>query len=228
MPITIAFGATQNEAAPVERSEPAVKGGETVTLDIPSQPLASALDRYGDVTGHEVLYDTALAEGRRSSPVKGVFAPEMALRKLLDGTGLSASFLPDESFVLVPTPPTSRQAASNAAPTVVQQQYYARIQTSLRDAFCENGHARAGDYRVAVKFWIDPSGTVSREERLGSAGRPDLDSGIDETLRGLQIGAPPPDGFLQPVLIMIVPQGRNVTMGCDPGGTGLRQAGAEP
>jgi hypothetical protein len=65
--------------------------------------LGPALERHGDVTGHEVLYNSALAQGRRLSPVKDVFTSEMALQKLLEGTGLSAIFLADESFVLVPT-----------------------------------------------------------------------------------------------------------------------------
>jgi hypothetical protein len=198
-----------------------------VTLDIPSQPLASALERYGDATGHEVLYNTALAQGRRSSAVKGVFTPRAALGRLLEGTGLSANFLADESFVLIPTPPADQQAASKGVAPAGQQQYYARIQRSLWDAFCRHSSIGAGDYRVAVKFWIDPSGHVSRYERLGSAGKPDLDRGIDETLRSLWIGAPPPAGFMQPVLIMIVPQAPNVTMGCDADGGGLRRAGGE-
>lgn len=198
------------------------------SFDIAAQPLASALERYGDATGREVLYNTSLVQGRNARAVEGVFTPEMALQKLLDGTGLSASFLADRSFVLRPAVMPGPPPAGQPAPAALEQQYYARIQTSLREAFCASNGARAGRYRVVVEFWIDPQGMVSRHERLGSAGRPDLDSGIDGTLQGLRIGAPPPDGFRQPVLVMIVPEARGVTMGCGPADAGSRRAGTEP
>jgi hypothetical protein len=187
---------------------------DIVTFDIPSQPLEAALERYGDLTGREVLYNSALVVGRRATAVDGSFSPEDALSRLLEGTGLSAEFLSDGSFVLAPLPRAS-QAKADAVPVVVQQKYYARIQTSLRNAFCENNIARAGNYRVVMKFWIGQTGDLARFERLGSAGNANLDQGIDETMRGLQIGASPPAGFTQPVLVMIVPHGRGVTMGCN-------------
>jgi TonB family protein len=213
-------------ASAIGEERGAVRAG-AFSFDIPAQPLASALERYGDATGREVLYSTSLVQGRYSRVVEGVFTPETALQRMLDGTGLSASFLADESFVLVPAT-TPRPSADGVASPALQQQYYARIQTSLQDAFCGNNSARAGGYRVAVKFWIDPSGMVSRHERLGSTGRPDLDSRIDETLRLLRIGAPPPQGFLQPVLIMIVPEAPGVTMGCGTDAVGARRARVGP
>src|SRR5262245_9677726 len=82
---------------------------DDVQFDIPTQSLAMALERYGDVTGREVLYNTALLEGRRSGAVKGSFSPETALTLLLKGTGLFARFLPDRSYVLVPAPQPNGQ-----------------------------------------------------------------------------------------------------------------------
>jgi hypothetical protein len=211
-------------------SQAATTSRETpISFDIQAQPLASALDRYGDLTGREVFYDTALAAGRRSSGVQGLFTPEAALQTLLAGTGLSARFLADDSFVLLPTPPPPNpQSADRAAPPVVQQRYYALIQASLRDAFCRNSDAQPGRYRVVAVFWIDPSGKVQRYQRLGSAGTSDIDRRIDDTLRGVRLGEPPPPGFAQPVLIMIVPQAPGVIMGCEPRDSGLLPIRAEP
>jgi hypothetical protein len=51
----------------------------------------TALDAYAAATGLQVLYDGALAAGRRSNAVSGVLMPDVALRVLLEETGLSRS-----------------------------------------------------------------------------------------------------------------------------------------
>jgi hypothetical protein len=185
-----------------------------LVFDLTPQPLASALNRYGDLTGREVLYNTALVQGRVSAPAQGVLTPETALWRLLDGTGLSAQFMPDGSFVLN-SKSANQQLPVQAASGPVQDYYYGRIQASLRRALCANISGHHDQYRVAALFWIGSSGRVARYERLGTAGNSDLDEVIDQTLRDLQIGAPPPDGFRQPVLTMVVPTSPGVTMDCD-------------
>lgn len=194
------------------------RGGAPVTFDVPEQPLDQALERYGDVSGREVLYGTGLTAGRRSSAVRGTMPPDEALRKLLEGTGLAARFLPDGSFVLEVS-----KAARPAPDTGVRTRYYARIQAGVREALCASG-ARPGSYRVAALLWIGPSGAVVRHARLSSTGTPDLDRGIDRTLGRLAVGAPPP-GFAQPVLVMVMPEAPDVTMGCP---AGPRRAGGLP
>jgi hypothetical protein len=189
-----------------------------ISFDIPAQPLAAALDHYGDATGREVLYNPTLTDGRTSEPVKGIFVPETALQLLLAGTGLAARFLKDNSFVLVPAP----GAAAPPGGSAVSRQYYGVVQAKLRDALCRTSAVRPGRYRIAALVWIEPSGTVAKFERLGSAGAVELDRGIDNALRNLNVGAPVPAGFAQPMLIMILPNAPGVTMGCD--ATALPQA----
>jgi len=46
-----------------------------MSFDIPAQPLAAALDRFGDATGREVLYNPTLTDGRTSEPVHGILLP---------------------------------------------------------------------------------------------------------------------------------------------------------
>jgi hypothetical protein len=187
-----------------------------ISFDIPAQPLAAALDRYGDATGREVLYNPTLTDGRTSEPVKGIFVPETALQLLLAGTGLAARFLKDNSFVLVPAPEAPPGGSA------VSRQYYGVVQAKLRDALCRTSAVRPGRYRIAALVWIEPSGTVAKFERLGSAGAVELDRGIDNALRNLNVGAPVPAGFAQPMLIMILPNAPGVTMGCE--ATALPQA----
>jgi hypothetical protein len=198
-----------------------------LVFDIAPQPLASALNRYGDLTGHEVLYDTALAQGRVSAATEGLFTPETALGRLLDGTGLAAKFMGDGSFVLVPRS-ANQQPLIRATPAKVQDSYYSRIQASLRNALCATVSGRPGHYRIAALIWIGSSGKVARYERLGTVGNSDLDRVIDQTLQDLQIGAPPPDGFRQPVLTMVVPKAPGVTMDCDRPQDAQRATEAKP
>lgn len=186
-------------------------------FSIPAQPLASALERYGDATGREAFYDAELARGRTSGPVDGTLSPREALERLLAGTGLVARHMPDSSFVLLPGPAGERKATSPA-----HRRYYALIQSGLRDAFCDSEIARPGRFRLVALFWIGPAGAVLRAQRLGSAGQPELDRRIDATLRTVRVDEPPPPGFEQPVLIMVVPQAPGVTIGCDDARTAAR------
>jgi hypothetical protein len=188
------------------------------SFDIPAQPLAAALDRYGDTTGREVLYNPSLTDGRTSETVKGTFAPEAALQLLLAGTGLTARFLKDSSFVLGLAP----EAAGPSGGSAAARQYYGVVQARLRDALCRATGVQPGSYRMTALVWIEPSGTVTKFERLGSAGSAELDHGIDKVLRNLSVGAPVPAGFSQPILIMILPRAPGVTMSCD--ATALPQA----
>lgn len=190
-------------------------GRTLIELDIPSQPLASALERYGDATGREVLYDSGLAVDRRSSAVTGPMTPEAALYTLLQGTGLAARFMMDGTFVLTPAQSSDRQ--NNAALLAPQEHYYARIQLRLRQVLCTNIETRPGSYRLVALFWIGTAGRVARYERLGTTGLPERDRNIDLTLARLAVGAPPPAGFSQPILIMILPDQPGVTLGCEVG-----------
>jgi hypothetical protein len=178
-------------------------------FNIPAQPLATALEQYGSITGRNALYNSNLLIGRRSTAVKGQISPDAALSALLKGTGLLANHLTPDSFLLAAP---DVEAENVAEPAVMQ--YYGRIQASLRKALCAAGEARPGSYRIGMRLWIDDAGDVTRFERLGSAGTPDVDASIDRTLRRLQIGALPPPGLAQPISVIVRPQAYGVSMGC--------------
>jgi hypothetical protein len=177
-------------------------------FNIPAQSLATALEQYGNATGRNALYKSSLLIGRRSMTVQGHVSPDAALATLLEGTGLTASHVTPNSFLVLSVPV---EAATVAQPAVTQ--YFGRIQVGLQKALCAAGEARPGSYRIGMRLWIDDAGDVTRFERLGSAGTSDVDERIDRTLRRLQIGAPPPPGLAQPISVVIKPQGPGVTMG---------------
>src|SRR5215510_6301666 len=73
---------------------------QSVSLDLPAQPLAVSLRAVGSQTGTNVLFDPPLVEGIDAPGVEGEFTAEQAFKKLLSGTGLKYRFL-DEKTVMV-------------------------------------------------------------------------------------------------------------------------------
>ncbi len=183
-----------------------------VTFSIAAQPLGAALDQFSDVTGHQSFYDTNLVRGRRSGRVQGVLAPREALDRLLVGTDLSVRRLSDGSFVLLPKPPEQRAMVPQ---TAAHRQYYALIQDGMRDAFCRSETKWQGQHRFVAVFWIEANGVVRHAQRLGPTLGIDADQRIETALHSIKLGAPPPVGFGQPVLIMVVPKSVGVTLDCE-------------
>ena len=83
-------------------------------FDIPAQDLRAALEAFDTATGISVLYGSDLAAGRRSSALRGRYAPDAALRLLLEGTGLIAQAVGDKAFVLRPAPSAIRRRGVGA------------------------------------------------------------------------------------------------------------------
>lgn len=195
-----------------------------ITFDLPAQPLVSALESYSIASGWQVIYDADLATGRRSSGVKGSFAPAIALRMLLVGTGLTPQYMAADGVMLVPDPTaaTTRQETPGDA---VSRGYYGRIQMGLKRAFCADRQIRSGSYRIALGFWIGSSGTVTRAIALGSTGKTDIDEAFNRAVHTLSIGDPPPAGFSQPIVILVTPE---LVSQCDTADAGTRPVRTSP
>jgi Secretin and TonB N terminus short domain len=176
---------------------------------ISAQPLAAALEQYSAVTGRDVLYNSNLAIGRQSNGAHGRQSADTALGALLEGTGLSAQRIAQESFVLAPI-----SSAMDSSTPVAVSDYYGRIQISLRTALCGDSLARPGSYRIAMRFRITDDGSVMHYEQFGSGGSADIDEAIRRTVSHLRIGAQPPASLGQPVVIVILPQAPGLT-GCN-------------
>ncbi|MEW6438316.1 MAG: secretin and TonB N-terminal domain-containing protein [Pseudomonadota bacterium] len=199
---------------------------EPVSFDIPSQPLSAALETYARLSGREVLYNGALTIGRRSNSLKGFYAPAEALRILLVGTELSAQFEDADFFVL--TPPSLAERQAEARRLIIQTRYYGHLQTTLKSAFCNNRDVLPGNYRLAARLWIAPSGEVQQAKRLASTGDARRDNDLDQILRRIKFGTPPPDGVGQPITILIMPNSPGVRQACAAGGSVPPSGGAAP
>ena len=183
-----------------------------IELDIPAQPLATAISRYGNAAGRDVLYDANLVAGLVSGEVRGAFSSDEALSRLLAGTGLKAEFVSGKTFALVLVP---ARLQTRRAPSPERLQYYGLVQAGVTDALCGAQGAHPGGYRLTAKLWIAADGAVMRSQRVGSTGAPLRDHEIDVALRTVRVKRAPPPDLQQPVIILIVPQGPDVTLGCD-------------
>lgn len=181
-----------------------------ISFDIDAQPLADALVAYGAVTRLELFYDGSLALGRRSAAVKGVYTPLGGLQELLRGTGYTAqgAALPDTvTIVMAPT-------ASSPSTLDPYEPFFAVLQARIGEVLCASEKPGSDGEQIVFSFWVDPGGSVTRTEMLGSAGSRARRIAIAAATRGLKIGARPPPGLPQPVTMAIFPPAAGETPGC--------------
>ena len=173
---------------------------EHTSFDIPSQPLAAALEAFSTASGYQIL----MADGGaiRSNAVKGIFAPRRALAHMISGTGLEARFTAPRAAVLVRD--VQSQSASGSAPRKDRGRYDAALQNDVIWALCRDAATRPGQYRTALDLWVTSSGRVDRVELLSSTGNPDRDRRIAAALQAMNTAAPPP-GLSQPTTLLLLP-----------------------
>lgn len=200
---------------PVGAQEPVLR---LFDFDIPAQPLQSALEHYSNVTGSSVVYRAALAVGRRSTAVKGIYTPEAALRMLIEGTGLVAEYTAANAFILQPDARQARggSVGRRADPPrgAFYRSYYGVVQAGVRDALCRHAVTRAGGYRAAVSFEVSPMGRVEGARVLDSTGDAGKDEAIARALDEIVLDKAPPRDLEQPFVMLIMPQSAEHDQGC--------------
>ena len=68
------------------------QASEQRAFNIPPQPLATAIEIFGQQSGRQITVDGALIRGMSTPGVQGSMGVDDALRRLLAGTGLVATF----------------------------------------------------------------------------------------------------------------------------------------
>ncbi|HEY8334804.1 MAG TPA: secretin and TonB N-terminal domain-containing protein [Tardiphaga sp.] len=190
---------------------------ESLSFDIPSQPLARALYAFSATTGIEVMVDARQAAGRRSPEVKGSFPPREALSVLLSGSDLVAREFVPGTVTLAATSPA-------AAPTLESQRYFADVQRAVQNALCADARTSPGHYRLALKLWVGPSGEVTRAKRLDSTGDRTLDDALDAMIPRISVGKALPSHFAQPIALIVSPSDTGTITGCSAGMLAPRRA----
>jgi hypothetical protein len=190
----------------------------SVTFDIPAQPLASALEAYGEATGIEVFYDAALAVGRRSTAVKGSFSPTLGLKALLRGTGYIPRPTGLHAISVVPAPQdAAKQRIASTQSVDRYAPYFAVLQARLSQVLCNDDHAEVGSNDIIFKFWLTASGAISRADVIASAGDSARDGMIAKLIEGLNVGVPPPAGLPEPITMAVFPPLAEEAPGCPAG-----------
>jgi hypothetical protein len=174
-----------------------------VAFSIPAQPLVSAISSYSDATGNQALYDASHATGRRSNNVQGMMTAAEGLDRLLIGTGLTARFVAKGRFVVTLSATNSMQQVTL---TPSHRRYYGLVQQGVLDALCPLSEGRPGHYRMIVSLRVAASGGVERARRVGTAGAVDADQKIDAALGNIRFREAPPEGFAQPIRILLSPE----------------------
>jgi hypothetical protein len=194
-----------------------------VTFDIPAQSLVTALQAYSAASGVQVLYESSLATGQKSTELRGEFTREAALKKMVEGNDLVIQYSRANAITLV----NPRAAALDKPPahagedadTMLDPLYLTEvepgpdesavagykdaIQQEVQAALRKASTTRAGSYRVGVNLWIDPSRTITQTEIFQSTGSPQRDTAISDVLEGMVVRRQAPAGLAQPVRIMI-------------------------
>jgi hypothetical protein len=188
---------------------------QILAFDIPAQPLGTALTAYFRASGVQLLYDSSLAQGRRSSPVRGNYTPRQALALLLRGTGLVARYSRGNAAVLAPEHDATRidslvplgrvvvRAPSEAPPpsAIQRLQYYTQLEDALQ------AHLRADRRTSRLTFDLHAAIRISAEGLIESIEI--RDTGADKTallVAGVLTGKPvvrPPLGISQPLLLRL-------------------------
>ena len=196
----------------------------TLTFHIPAQPLANALQAYGERAGVQVLYESNSAGDRISSSVDGDFTRSAALEILLNGSGLKVSYSGPEAITLThpsaaadgpPSHPLAGSAdlslgtlrvrgAAEDADEAGLRDFSATVQSDIQSALQRNARTRAGNYRLVLDLWVDPSRTIQRTELARSTGDRERDATVQAALQGLVISRPAPPKTPQPVRVVIV------------------------
>lgn len=74
---------------------------ETVSFQIPAQPLSAAINTFIRQSGWQISYSSALAASKTSAAVSGSLTPSAALQQLVQGTGITVRISGAGSAALV-------------------------------------------------------------------------------------------------------------------------------
>lgn len=180
---------------------------------------------YVDVVGAQIIYDSKLARDHRSSSVVGLFTADVALRSLLQGSGLTIVPTGSQDIALASVAAVREGGATDgtarAETTLVLDTLYVDVppgverrpdftdygqlvRTGVRKALTRDPETARRIYDVRIELWVDASGRVRRPHLLRSSGRADLDAAIQRALAAIVLEVPPPPGMPQPVRVVIV------------------------
>jgi hypothetical protein len=185
-------------------------------LDIPAQPLATALDAFSRATGLAVLVDQELTRGRRSVGINGRYSATAGLGTLLTGSGLMARYVRADAFTLqtAQVDSATERKGSDKANTQAVGSYALAIQKAIEQTLCHNALTRPGTFRAALQVWIGGDGMIEHSRLLGSSGDSARDEALVLSLRRVRLSREAPSSLRQPVTLLLLPDSTGKRMEC--------------
>ncbi len=184
-------------------------------FDLPRMALHDALQQYSSITGRSVLYDASQVAGRKSSPVVGRFTVDAALQALISSSGMQTRFASHDAFMLVPISARKASPAARPASPTAYPIFYGQLQARVTRSLCTDATLESGNYRLALRFRVNAAQAIEQLQ-VHATGRPELEPRIHARLDGLPVGALPPRGLSQPILLLIQPQSATGRKECAP------------
>lgn len=195
--LLVALGVTAIRAESIETPI----SDDPIPFDVPAQSLSDALYAYSTESQIEVLVPENLVAGLRSTSISGVLAPTVALRTLLSGTGLRPVATGKNAFTLMSG--NVQEAAKLRIPRFPE--YSAMLQSAVLRALCRLREMQPGEYRIAFRLWVGPSGAFTRIASLDGTGNAERDAVLVRLLEGSTVGQGPPPNIPQPATIVVEP-----------------------
>jgi hypothetical protein len=193
----------------------AVAPGRMITLEIPAQSLATALDSFSRLTGLAVLVDKTLTEGRRSAEVSGRQEVRQALELLLSGSGLMALYSGEDSFTVLPAHVVGGTAQLPVTTGIGSSYNFATaLQIAVERTLCRSTVARPGSYRAVLQLWIGQLGEVQHSRLISTTGDFKRDDALVQSLRQVVVDRAPPSSMRQPVTLLLEPYPVGKRMDC--------------
>jgi iron complex outermembrane receptor protein len=112
------------------------------SISVPAGPLTPALNSLAAQTGLQILYDAAVAEGKRTAGVSGNITSQQALNAVLAGTGVDARFAGSNQVTLSVDTSSADGADVDASGAIALSAitiYGARDATTLKDTTASVG-----------------------------------------------------------------------------------------
>ncbi len=177
-------------------------------FDIPALPLATALDRFADVSGRSVLFPGTLLAERHSSSIQGRYTTKVALRRMLEGSGLEVEEISSGKVTALLLKPVAKQPSVATAPLPEPSAlggYENLVQARIWDAICANPDTATDSYRALLRFSVDAAGRLDQPRLLSSTGDRRRDAALLGALRRVRLDRAPPSEMQQPVTMLILP-----------------------
>lgn len=189
---------------------------QSFSFDIPAQSLGTALLAFSTVTGFELVYDSRLIGSSTSSGVRGQLFAEDAVAQMLQGSGLHARKIGAGTITISRDPESTQDAPRRRPERDPHAAYFAAIQESLNEAFCDGGIARVSGERLVMRFRVKPTGEIAQLELLDLSDRNRPPPAIAEALSRLTFKKPPPADLPQPLMVLIRPTAGAEDLRCAP------------